>query len=319
MLQQREFRATPSARLRELLGQLEAHIGKLERDSQAEAQKIPALFDAVHALIVELERAGVSFPAEMTRFETASATFRRKAKLFLRIVGGPEGLAALRPRQAPAPEQWWWFIDRWWAEQKTAQRRRQAKSLSIGAAVLAIVVVVYALFLAPDKASFETVRLRQAAEQLAQEEDYAAALNSVNAALALSPDDASLLAFKGVLQTRLGFEAEAATTFAAAEAASGSRDQFFLARAQVYLVLGEPEAVLADAEAAIAANPQSAQGYLYLGLANTDLGNFLEAEMQYDEAGRLADEVGDPGLAAIARVHKAYLYQQLFVPTPTAP
>lgn len=319
MLQQKEFRATPSAQLRELLGKLEAHIGKLERDDREEAQKIPALFDAIHALIGDLERAGVSFPAEMTRFETASATFRRKAKPFLRKIGGPEGLAALRPGQAPAPEQWWWFIDRWWAEQKRAERRRQAKSLSIGAAVLAIVVVVYALFLAPDKASFETVRLRQAAEQLAQEEDYAAALNTVDEALALSPDDVSLLAFKGVLQIRLGFETEAATTFAAAEAASSNREQFLLARAQVYLVLGQSEAVLADAEAAIVANPQSAQGHLYLGLANADLGNFQEAEMQYDEAGRLADEAGDAGLAAIARVHKAYLYQQLFLPTPTAP
>jgi len=41
--------------------------------------------------------------------------------------------------------------------------------------------------------------------------------------------------------------------------------------------------------------------------------------MQYDEAGRLADEVGDPEIAAIARVQKAFLYQQLFIPTSTAP
>jgi cytochrome c-type biogenesis protein CcmH/NrfG len=77
--------------------------------------------------------------------------------------------------------------------------------------------------------------------------------------------------------------------------------------------------VAADAEAAIVANPQSARGYLYLPQANTDLGNFSEAEMQYDEAGRLADEVGDPEIAAIARVQKAFLYQQLSVPTSTAP
>lgn len=319
MFQQKEFRATPSAQLRDLLNQLEAHIGKLERDNLEEVQKIPALFAAAHALIVELEHVGASFPAEMTRFETISATFRRKAKPFLRKVGGPEGLAALRPRQTPAPEQWWWFIDRWWAEQKTAQRRRQVKSLLIGVAIFALVVVVYALFLAPDKTTFERIRLQQAAEQLAQAGEYTAALTTANEALTLSPDDASLLALKGVLQTQLGFEIEATTTFAAAEAASGSSEQFFLARAQVYLVLGQPEAVLVDAKAAITANPQSAQGYLYLGLAYADLGNFQEAEMQYDEAGRLADEAGDPGLAAIARVHKAYLYQQLFVPTPMAP
>jgi tetratricopeptide (TPR) repeat protein len=319
MLQQREFHATPSAQLRELLGKLEAHIGRLERDSREEVQKIPTLFDAAHALIVELERAGASFPAETTRFETASATFRRKAKPFLRTIGGAENLAALRFERSLAPEQWWWFIDQWWAEQRKAQRRHQVKSLLIGATVLAVVVVVYVLLLAPDKTVSQTIRLQRTAEQLAQVGDYTAALNTVNEALALSPGDASLLALKGVVQTQLGFEAEAATTFADAEVAAGNREQFLLTRAQIYLMLGQPEAVLVDAGAVIAANPQSARGYLYLAQANTDLGNFLEADMHYDEAGRLADAAGDPEIAAIARVQKAYLYQQLFLPTPTAP
>jgi tetratricopeptide (TPR) repeat protein len=319
MLQQREFRATSSAQLRELLGQLEARLGKLEYDSREEMREILALFDAVQARIVELERAGISLMAETLRFETVAATFRRKAKTFLRKVGGAKGLAALRSGQAPTSEQWWWFIDQWWAEQRKAQRRSHVKWLLVGAAAFIIVAVVNALFFAPDKATFEIVRLQQMAEQLTQAGDYAAALNAVNEALALSPDNASLLAFKGILQIELGFETEAATTFAAAEAASGSREQFFLNRAQVYLTLGLSEAVLADAEAAIAANPQSARGYLYLAQANADLGNLSEAEMQYDEAGRLADEAGDPEIAAIARVQKAYLYQQLFVPTPTAP
>jgi len=319
MLQQREFRATPSAQVRELLEQLEAHIGRLEHDSREEVRNILTLFDAVQARIVELEHAGASLPTEKLRLETVSNAFRRKAKTFLRTVGGSEGLADLRSEQAPAPEQWWWFVDQWWAEQKTAQRRRRAKSLLIGAAVLAIVAVVYALFLAPDKTVSETMRLQQMAEQLAKIGDDTAALDMVNEALALSPDSANLLAFKGILQTRLDAETEAATTFTAAEAAAGSREQFLLNRAQVFLVLGQPEAVLADAEAAIAANPQSARGYLYLAQANTDLGNFVEAEKQYDEAGRLADEAGDVEIAAIARVQKAYLYQQLFLPTPTAP
>ncbi len=319
MFQQREFHATPAAQLREILGRLEAHIGKLAHASREEAQEIPALFDAAQAHLIELERAGVPLPAETLRFETVSATFRRKAQVFLRKVGGAEGLAALRPTQTPAPEQWWWFIDRWWAEQRKVQRRRQMKSLLIGAAILAVLSVVYVLFLAPDKTVSQTIRLQQMAEQLAQAGDNAAALDKVNEALSLSPDNVHLLALKGVLQTRLGAETDAATTFAAAEAVSGSREQFLLARAQVYLMLGEPEAVLVDAEAAIAANPQSARGYLYLAQANTDLGNYAEAERQYDEAGRLADAAGDAEIAAIARIQKAYLYQQLFLPTPDSP
>ncbi|HQE93839.1 MAG TPA: hypothetical protein PLH19_13815 [Anaerolineae bacterium] len=322
MFQQREFRTTPSARLRELLGQLEAHIGKLEHESAEEARTIPALFDAADALIAELKDAGVSMPAEMARFETVSASFRRKGKTFLRRVGGTDAFVALREERAPDVAQWWWFIDQWVAEQSRMQRRRQWKWLLIGAGVLAVLAGVYILFLQPDTATLEKVMRQQTAEQFARDGNYTAALGEINAALTITPNDANLLAFKGVLQTQLGLEAEATTTFAAAEATAASREQFLLNRAEVYLKLNMFEAMLADAAAAITVNPQSARAYLYLAQANASLGNFMEAQAQYDEAWRLADEAGDAELAALARVQKAYLYQQMFMSpltTPTVP
>ncbi len=318
VFQQREFRATPAAQVRELLGQLEAHIGKLEHDNREEARKILPLFDAADAIIAELEHAGAPLSTEKSRFETISASFRRKARTFLRKAGGLDAFITLRRERNPEAAQWWWFIDQWVADQDKAQRRRQVKSLLIGAVVLAVLAGMYALFLRPDDATLERVRRQQAAEQFAQSGEYAAALDEVNAALMVAPDDASLLAFKGILQTQLGLETEAATTFAAAEAASDSREHFFLTRAQVYLTLSVFEAVLTDAEAAIAANPQSARGYLYLADANANLGNLLEAQTQYEEAARLAGKAGDAELEAIARVQMAYLYQQMLAPPPTA-
>lgn len=314
VFQQREFRSTPSAQLRELLGQLEVHIGKLEHDSGEEARKIPALFDAANAIIAELEHAGASILAEKARFETISASFRRKAKTFLRMVGGIGAFIALREERNPEARQWWWFIDQWVADQARGRRRRQLKSLLIGAVVLVVLAGVYALFLRPDAATRERFRRQQVAEQFAQAGEYAAALDEVNAALIVAPNDASLLAFKGILQAQLGLEAEAVTTFAAAD----SRERFFLIRAQVYLTLGMSETMLADAEAAIAINPQSARGYLYLGQANANLGNLLEARTQYEEAARLAGEAGDSELEAIARVQMAYLYQQIPAPSSAA-
>lgn len=318
MFQQREFRATPSAQLRELLGQLEIHIGKLEHDSREEACKIPPLFDAADAIITGLERAGAPLSAEKSRFETISASFRRKARTFLRKVGGVDVFIALRGERNPEAAQWWWFIDQWLAEQNKAQRRRQVKSLLIGAVALAVLAGVYVIFLRPDAATLERVRRQQAAEEFAQGGDYTAALDEVNAALMVAPGDASLLAFKGILQIQLGLETEAAMTFAEAEAASDSRERFFLIRAQVYMMLSMFEAMLADAETAIAANPQSARGYLLLGQANANLGNLLEARAQYEESARLAGEAGDSELEAIARVQMAYLYQQMPTPPFTA-
>ncbi len=316
MFQQREFRATPAAQLRELLTQLEKYIGKLEHDSSEEARHIPQLFDEATALMADLERNGASIAAEKTRFETVSALFRRKAKTFLRKAGGPEALMTLRSEYNPDPSRWWWFIDRWLAEQHTLRLRRQTRALLIGAAVLAVLFGVYRLFLRPDAATRARLRHQQMAEQLAQNGDYVTALNEINAALQAVPDDAGLLALKGVIQTQLGMEAEAATTFAAAEAAAASREEFLLLRAQVYLTLGMPEAVITDAEAALALNPKSARAHLYLGQANADLGNLSEAQTQFEEAARLADEAGDAEIAAIARIQMAYLYQQMFVPKP---
>lgn len=311
MFQQKEPRATPMAQLHELLGQLEVHIGKLEHDREEEVCKIPALFDAASTIIAELTQAGAPLSAEMVRFKTVSALFRRKAKIFLRKVGGTKAFVALREERHPEAAQWWWFIDQQVAAQATVRRRRQMKSLLLGALILAVLVGVYVLFLRPDAVTVERMQRQRAAEQLAQAGDIAAALAEVNAALTVAPDDASLLAFKGILQAKLGLEAAAATTFAAAEAAAESREHFFLIQAQIYLVLGMSDAALDNAQAAIATNPQSARGYLYLAQANANMGNLSAAQMQYDEAARLADEAGDVELAAIARVQKAYLYQQI--------
>ncbi|HOU15150.1 MAG TPA: hypothetical protein PKZ84_18740 [Anaerolineae bacterium] len=319
MFQQKEFRATPSAQLRELLGQLEVHIGKLEHDSAEEARNIPALFDAADTVIAELKQADAPLSAELARFDTISASFRRKARTFLRKVGGIAALNTLREERHPEAAQWWWFIDQWVAEQSRGRRRRQLKSLLIAAAILVVLAGVYALFLRPDAATRERFQRQQMAEELARTGEYTAALDEVNAALVVAPDDVNLLAFKGVLQARLGLEAEATTTFAAAEAAAASREDFLLIRAQIYLTLDMTEVVLADAQAAIAANPQSARGYLYLAQANANLGNITEALNQYDEATRLADEAEDAELAALARVQKAYLYQQMLAPPLTTP
>jgi len=76
--------------------------------------------------------------------------------------------------------------------------------------------------------------------------------------------------------------------------------------------------VLADAEATISMNPTSARGYMYLAQANANLGNVLEAQRQFEEAARLANEMNDVELEAIARIQLAYLYQHMLAPLPAA-
>jgi tetratricopeptide (TPR) repeat protein len=139
----------------------------------------------------------------------------------------------------------------------------------------------------------------------------AGALSEVEQALAVAPGDANLLTFKGVLQQKLGQNAAAEQTFAAAEAVFGNRETFLLTRGQTYLRMGQGEAALADAQAAITLNPKSAIGYLLFGQANEALENYQEAIAAYQQAGTLADAQNNPQIAAIARMNLATLMQRL--------
>jgi cytochrome c-type biogenesis protein CcmH/NrfG len=80
--------------------------------------------------------------------------------------------------------------------------------------------------------------------------------------------------------------------------------------------VGDGRAMLADAQEVVAANPESAPGYLLLGQANELLGNGQDAIAAYEKSGRLADAQDNPQLAAIARMNLATLLQQIQVGTP---
>jgi tetratricopeptide (TPR) repeat protein len=306
---------TAADEVRDLLAQLEAKIARLGRGQEPEARTILELFDAAAARLSELHAGGQALRAEEARWEAASAAFRRKAGAFLRALGGSGALAEARVARQPKPDAWWWFIDRWLVEKRQAQLRRLALWAAVAATALALLAVLYQRFLAPDPATRERLRHEQAADSLVMDGNLARALDETEQALGYAPGDATLLALKGVLQRKLG-QFAAQETFAAAEKAAGSREAFLITRAQMYLRVADGKAMLADAQEVVAANPQSAPGYLLLGQANELLGNGQDAIAAYEESSRLADAQNNPQLAAIARMNLATLLQQIQVGTP---
>jgi tetratricopeptide (TPR) repeat protein len=178
-------------------------------------------------------------------------------------------------------------------------------------AVLLLLFAVYQLFLAPDPATRERLRRQQAAESLAVEGNLAGALSEVEEALTIAPGDPSLLTLKGTLQQGLGQSQRAEETFAAAEAAFGEREVFLLARGQAYLIANQAPAALADAQALLALDPQSAPGYMLLGRAQEWLENYPEAIAAYQQAATLAEAQGDFQLTGLARVNMGMLMQRL--------
>ena len=105
-LQQKALVSTPSEKVRQMLGQLESHIGKLDHDSREEALKIPGLFDSTYVALNRLQQEGVSLPAEEARFQTVSAQFEKKGSLFLHKIGGAHVLEAMRQQAQPDSDRW---------------------------------------------------------------------------------------------------------------------------------------------------------------------------------------------------------------------
>ena len=306
---------TAADEVRDLLAQLEAKIARLGRGGRSEAAATLDLFDSIHARLTELHAGGQVLRAEEARWEASSAAFRRKAGTFLRLLGGAGALEEARRARRPDPAAWWWFIDQWLVHQRQAQLRRLLLWAGVAAAALVLLAVLYQRFLAPDPATRERLRHEQAADSLTMDGDLAGALVEVDQALGYAPGDPTLLTLKGVLQQKMG-QFVAGETFVAAEKAAGSRENFLITRAQMYLRVGDGKSMLADAQEVVTTNPQSAAGHLLLGQANETLGNGEAAIAAYEKAGSLADAQNNPQLAAISRMNLATLLQQIQVGTP---
>jgi tetratricopeptide (TPR) repeat protein len=302
---------TRADELRDQLNELEARVGRLGYGLGQEALTIPALFDAVSAGLASFQAEGQAMRAEEARLTTVSADLRRKARLLLREIGGVAPLRAARNARQPDPGHWWWFLDEWVAAKRRAQLRGLLWVAAGLVAVLLLLFAVYQLFLAPDPATRERLRRQQAAESLAVEGNLAGALSEVEEALTIAPGDPSLLTLKGTLQQGLGQSQRAEETFSAAEAAFGEREVFLLARGQAYLIANQAQAALADAQALLVLNPQSAPGYMLLGRAQEWLENYPEAIAAYQQAATLAEAQGDFQLTGLARVNMGMLMQRM--------
>ncbi len=309
---------TRGDQLRDALSRLNALVGQLGYALGEEALNIPPLFDEVTAGLAELQAQGQDVRGEATQLETVSAELQHKAAKFLREIGGASKLRDARIARRPDPAQWWWFLDQWLADRRRSQLRRVLQWTVAAALLLAALYFVYRRFLALDPATVASLQHEQKAESLAQAGDLAGTLNEVEQSQAAAPRDPERLVFKGVLLQALGRNAAAEETFAAAEAEMG-QEGFLIARSQRYLDLGQTQAALADAQAVVGLNPDSAMGYLMLGRAYERAGSYTQAVDAYTRASTLAEAQNNLEIAAIARVQLGMLMQIPPIPTGTGP
>jgi tetratricopeptide (TPR) repeat protein len=306
----RQQKLSPGDEIRAGLSQLETQLAQAKTLSRAEAVELLKAFDRTYDLLAEYARQTPNpYPAEMSRFETAKHTAERHASDLLRAIGGAQALQEERQPVSPEPERSWWNIDGIVEEKRKTLQKRIGRGAAVAAAVIVIVVGVYKAFLEPPESVKQTVSHSYQADDLIFEGDLEGALDEVEIALSYSPDSLELLVKKGVLLEALGKQVREASV---------DEESFLIERGFAYLSLQKPEAALADAEAVLAINPESAQGLFIAGACYETLGDITSALDAYEKAAAAAEKEGDFTMVATIRMRTASLLDSGPIIEPTA-
>ena len=309
---------TPADELRQLLGEAEKRAVNVRGSGPEQALELLRQLDAIAVLLPRIQAQGVSLQAEEGRWQTVQGAVKRHARDILREAGKGGGLERWRTDlpESPPPERWWWWLD-------VSSRQRTLKSLRKSGMALALILLLLAggvfLFrkLFPvDPALAESYRLQTDAEQLVMEGgDLSIALEKLEAANALTPDDPSILAWlvglQQVQQQPQQAEARRAQLF---EVASPSSAHTLLA--ETYARLHDFQRAADHAQQAIAADPDNAAAYLAAAGAALGRNDVQQAIRYLQSASDVAERTNDPQVQALARIQLATLLQKATLPTP---
>ena len=297
--------------LRPILRQAELAVAKLGRKpSPEEILSLYHLLDQIGTAVPNLQQAGGQLEPEWVRFETIGAILRDKARSVVHGLESGSGWAAYREQHDPPESHWWWCLDQQFKREQAQQRARRIRlSLWAGAAV-AVLVILYVLFLRPDQTTRLLYDYQTTAETQMRQGDYEEALASYQKALELAPNDAESLLATGVLYEALDQPDQAAAQYAKAEAQYDTRASFWTARADQYIYLGWYERAVKEAQSAIKQDERYALAYCTLGSAYQELEARQEAIDAFWMCSDLAMEQGHDTLYVRARMILANLLQQ---------
>jgi tetratricopeptide (TPR) repeat protein len=304
--------------LGDLLDQIDAQLGKLGQGMQVDLESLLLNIDQANERIKMLEKQDRDLKAEKTQFGYIITTIQENASGFIRELGGKRTYQALRSKHNPGIEQKWWYLDDYLKQKRQKLIKNSAFIAAISIISIIIMVIIYQTFLAPDPQFIERIGYTQDAQRFLLDQNYTKALDKVNQALILLPEDPELLTLRGVIYQSLKQDVLAVDDYIKAESLFNDQETFLLTRSMDYLQANQPEYSLNDSRAVIQTNPQSAEGYFYLGKGYELKGDFLTAIEDYGIAARLAQEQNKAELAATIKMNMAMLYQSLGnqIPTP---
>lgn len=305
---------TPAEELRQILTRLEGYVPQVGQGNRAQAVEILELLDRAHALIDKISQHGADLGPERSRFQTVVQQLDRKLAPFMKQLGGAQVMAQMRDEHNPPESHSWWFTDRRLEKRRRDQRQKTLIRIGLTIGVLAILGVLYSLFLAPDEAVRERFRYEQNAQQALTQGNLPEALAQTERALSYAPGDPDLLVLKGVVLELLAAETDAQDTFDEARTIYGDLETFYTSRAQTYMIANRPDLAVVDADRIIAGNPDSAIAYFQRGNANATLGNISQAITDMEKASELAEAAGQTELQGMARVQLGNLMMLMSAP-----
>ncbi len=298
---------TPYSKLEEHLSAVEQQLGVLKGSGQ-EALTLLGHCDAAVVLFQQLGSQDASLAAITARWQTIQEILQQKKELFLAEVG-PRQLRSQRAKLQPPPERWWWYIDDLVAAEK---RRRRRKILTILSLVfLALGALIYASWRYQANLDPKVVARQQhedAAQSAWENGNWAQAKAELDTVGTLAPGDPLVKLQRGVLSDRLGDHQEAEQLYRQAAVAMDP-EEFLWQRGLFYLQTGQIKAAQKDAKTALQRDEQSAESHFLAGQVYEAVGDYVQADREYDRCSQLADAQGKTRLMALARIRRAYMLQ----------
>lgn len=290
------------------------HAEKILRfDTSDAARDLLATLHQAHRMADQLERdsPGIDLRPERARLSGLDDRVLRNAKSLVKALGGMAAFEQFRRQFDAKPDDLWWQLD----ARIALDRRRLLQRLVTTGVVLAVLGVIVFLardFLFPYNPVSEAVSNAGVSLDAG---DLPAALAEIESGLVAAPDSAELLVWKGILLKLMGDEQGSEQAFEASRRYARNETEFYLLRGQTYIRIGRYDDVIADADAVLAIDPDSAEAYYLRATGYEGKGNVFQAMMDVDQSAQLAQDAGNDALYALARYRYAMLMQAGIVPT----
>ncbi len=289
--------------LRALLHGSERALANLKAASANDVQELLTDIEDAHQLVDRLGALGSDVRPERARLETLDDRLVKAARPIVNALGGASQFAALRQKLNPTATDVRWRLDDVLADARRKTLRQIGISVAVAAVLLFAVWLARPILFPPDPVGDAI----NAAQKSLSEGNKVAALSAITTTLMQMPTNTQLLIWQGVLMELDGNTA-ATASFDKARAITPARD-FLIERAQVYYGFSQYAKAVADMDALLVVQPESAEAYYVRGGAYEGLGDKAKAIEDITKASDIAQAQGNDTLYATARVRLGMLMQ----------